>query len=243
MNFKDDYKKQVNKILLNNDAKTKIIGTLNKPKRMGKMPYFITAAAVVCALIAVSFYTPVKDLFVLRDEAKQPEITEDTVSPNIAENYSVVYEKIKELTDKVSDSEAVDDGYIAYAEGIITGSAVATDKATAPTYNSANKGGASANSKPQYSETTIQVEGVDEADVIKTDGEYIYVLSKRNYKLRIIKAGKEPKQVATIPLDSLPSFDKNLYLSGDRLVIYGTRYVNDKSTAKNDNSFLYLLLR
>ena len=30
---------------------------------------------------------------------------------------------------------------------------------------------------PEYSTTNIQVEGVDEADVVKTDGRYIYVVS------------------------------------------------------------------
>ena len=37
-----------------------------------------------------------------------------------------------------------------------------------------------------YSKTNIQVEGVDEADIVKTDGEYIYVASQNN--LTIIKA-------------------------------------------------------
>jgi len=37
-----------------------------------------------------------------------------------------------------------------------------------------------------YSETNIQVEGVDEPDIVKTDGSYIYVLA--NSKLYIIKA-------------------------------------------------------
>jgi inhibitor of cysteine peptidase len=29
----------------------------------------------------------------------------------------------------------------------------------------------------EYSETNVQVEGVDEADIVKTDGEYIYIVS------------------------------------------------------------------
>ncbi|MGC9345984.1 MAG: beta-propeller domain-containing protein, partial [Candidatus Bathyarchaeales archaeon] len=37
-----------------------------------------------------------------------------------------------------------------------------------------------------YSKTNIQVEGVDEADIVKTDGEYIYVISGQ--KVVIVKA-------------------------------------------------------
>lgn len=32
-----------------------------------------------------------------------------------------------------------------------------------------------------YSETNVQVQGVDEADIVKTDGKYIYIL-KNEYK-------------------------------------------------------------
>lgn len=239
MNFNDDYKNQVDKISLDNDVKVKIMENLNEPKKKSRTPYIIGSLAVACAVLAMAFYTPIKDLFITPDDTKQPEVITDTISPNIAENYETVYEKIKELNDKVSDSEMIDDGFILY-EGVTTGTGVAVDKSEATmdvAANSANSGTSS--NKSNYSETTTQVEGVDEADVVKTDGEYIYVLSKRNYKLRIIKAGKEPKQVATIPLDELPSYDKNVYLSGDRLVIYGTRYTNEKKTETSDDVASY----
>lgn len=258
MNFNDNYKNQIDKISIDSDVRANIIEKINEPKHRSKAPYVISSIAVACAVLAISFYTPVKDLFVTPDDTKQPEnvnskqeeVIEDTTSPNIAEDYTSVYDKIKELTDKVNDNEMIDDGVILY-EGALAGNAVATDTAASAkpgvSANSANKGYASMNSanagassnKSEYSETTTQVEGVDEADVVKTDGKYIYVLSKRNYKLRIIKAGKEPKQVATIPLDELPSYDKNLYLSGDRLVIYGTRTENKTPTKTEDSIVSY----
>ncbi len=39
---------------------------------------------------------------------------------------------------------------------------------------------------PEYSVTNVQVEGVDEADIVKTDGTYIYVISKQD--IIILKA-------------------------------------------------------
>ena len=50
--------------------------------------------------------------------------------------------------------------------------------------------------EPGYSTTNIQVEGVDEADIVKTDGDYIYVLS--NQALKIIDIRKPAE-------DNLPS--------------------------------------
>ncbi|MDO8572073.1 MAG: beta-propeller domain-containing protein, partial [bacterium] len=41
-------------------------------------------------------------------------------------------------------------------------------------------------STPDYSKTNVQVEGVDEADIIKTDGSYIYALVRNT--LHIIKS-------------------------------------------------------
>jgi len=48
---------------------------------------------------------------------------------------------------------------------------------------------------PDYSETNVQVAGIDEGDIVKTDGKYIYVL--RNNELIIFKAdGAGTKQVS-----------------------------------------------
>src|SRR3989344_4882294 len=46
----------------------------------------------------------------------------------------------------------------------------------------------SESSVPDYSKTNVQVEGVDEADMVKSDGRYIYVLT--NNKVSIIRAGE-----------------------------------------------------
>ena len=62
----------------------------------------------------------------------------------------------------------------------------------------------SSSSEPSYSATNIQVEGVDEADIVKTDGNYIYVLSGQ--ALKIIDIGQDdeanpPVVIAEVELD------------------------------------------
>ena len=69
----------------------------------------------------------------------------------------------------------------------------------------------------EYSGTNVQVAGVDEADVVKTDGEYIYYV--KGPQVIIIKAypADEAGIVARINFDSYVS---DIYVSGDRLVAF-----------------------
>ena len=58
--------------------------------------------------------------------------------------------------------------------------------------------------EPSYSTTNIQVEGVDEADIVKTDGDYIYVLSGQALKIIDIKQegeGNPHSIVAEVEID------------------------------------------
>jgi len=77
----------------------------------------------------------------------------------------------------------------------------------------------------EYSTTNIQVIGVDEADIIKTDGEYIYAVA--NNTVYILKA--YPPEEATII--SKITFENNTYPSGlfissdgNRLALLGCKY-------------------
>ena len=71
----------------------------------------------------------------------------------------------------------------------------------------------------KYSKTNIQVEGIDEADIIKTDGEYIYLLAKN--KLIIAKAypGEDAKILYEESLDQFSS--QELFIHEDRLLVFG----------------------
>lgn len=70
---------------------------------------------------------------------------------------------------------------------------------------------------PEHSTTNVQVEGVDEADIVKSDGEFIYVLSKE--KIIILKA--YPAEEAEIFSDiRLNGTLKGTFVNGDKLVIF-----------------------
>jgi len=80
---------------------------------------------------------------------------------------------------------------------------------------------------PSYSKTNIQVEGVDEADVVKTDGEHIYLISSKN--VTIVKA--YPAEEAEILFQiELNGTLKGAFINGDKLVIFEETRINGTLT-------------
>jgi inhibitor of cysteine peptidase len=68
-----------------------------------------------------------------------------------------------------------------------------------------------------YSATNIQVAGVDEADIVKTDGEYIYVASGN--KTTIVKA-YPPEQAEVLSEIEVEGTVMGIFINGDRLVVF-----------------------
>ncbi|MFQ5758554.1 MAG: beta-propeller domain-containing protein, partial [Candidatus Bathyarchaeia archaeon] len=70
---------------------------------------------------------------------------------------------------------------------------------------------------PDYSTTNIQVAGVDEADVVKTDGEYIYVVSGKNVTILKAYPAEEAEVLSQIRLNGTI---KGAFINGDRLIVF-----------------------
>jgi len=103
----------------------------------------------------------------------------------------------------------------------------ALDMVTVPMIANGTREGAGNGAAPsEYSQTNVQVEGVDEADIVKTDGQYIYTLSKG--KLVIAKAfpAEEAEIVSTTDLGEF--YAEEMFFSGDKLLLFGHTYYNFK---------------
>ncbi|MDL2217623.1 beta-propeller domain-containing protein [Christensenellaceae bacterium OttesenSCG-928-M15] len=74
-----------------------------------------------------------------------------------------------------------------------------------------------------YSSTNTQVAGVDEPDIIKTDGKHIYYVA--DSKLHIFSAGQSSKRLKTLALSGY--YEEKLLLAGDRLVVIGNKNGED----------------
>ncbi|SHH23678.1 Secreted protein containing C-terminal beta-propeller domain [Thermosyntropha lipolytica DSM 11003] len=77
-------------------------------------------------------------------------------------------------------------------------------------------------SSSDYSSTNIQVRGVDEADIVKTDGNYIYYV--KNDAIDIIKAVPAPDMqlISRIKFDDPNFYPSEIYLEKNYLVVLGT---------------------
>jgi len=76
-----------------------------------------------------------------------------------------------------------------------------------------------------HSETNEQVAGVNEGDIVKTDGRYLYAMSQSDNRLRIISAnGADLEVVSTISFGDV--WGSEFYLIGnDRLAVIGNEHV------------------
>ena len=68
-----------------------------------------------------------------------------------------------------------------------------------------------------FTTTNVQEEGVDELDIVKTDGNYIYVAQDRG--LHIVKSWpiEDSEKLATVPIDG---WVRGLFLKGDRVIVF-----------------------
>lgn len=98
-----------------------------------------------------------------------------------------------------------------------------------------------------FSETDLQVKGIMEADVVKTDGSHIYALSNTtekgtNYiRVRIFSVkGKEAKKIATIKVKN--SSCSEMYLEGKTLILLcsDTVVTEDSNVSENSTEDDYL---
>jgi uncharacterized secreted protein with C-terminal beta-propeller domain len=124
-------------------------------------------------------------------------------------------------------------GDVALAESSAKSAAPAT--ATAPTGNAgaarAPISQAPASGPSHYTKTNVHEKGVDEADLVKTDGKYVYTL--RNNELVIAKTWPVDKPDVVARLTFKTMVPQQLYLHGDKLVLQGY------ATQPRANQYMY----
>jgi hypothetical protein len=87
-----------------------------------------------------------------------------------------------------------------------------------------------ASSDAGASSTNLQVEGVDEADLVETDGKFIYIVSGQELVIVSAGEGDDLKIMSRVHLDERPD---GIYLSGNRLAIISS----------NNDDWLYSSIR
>ena len=74
-----------------------------------------------------------------------------------------------------------------------------------------------------FSSTNVQIEGIDEADIIKTDGDYLYIVGGR--VIYIVKTDESDMEIVSKIDKTEELIDINsIFIDEDRLVVFGTEY-------------------
>lgn len=102
-----------------------------------------------------------------------------------AEDYEDIYEYARAYLNQMENAGAYARGEIALYDAGAESTAVMEDSASGESKN--------------YSETNVRQEGVDEADVVKTDGRYLYVLQDGGEAVAIVDTkGGQMKEVSAV---------------------------------------------
>lgn len=75
---------------------------------------------------------------------------------------------------------------------------------------------------PSYSNTNVQVQGVDEADIVKTDGKYIYTVSNGKLNITLAYPASEAKLVSSTDLKKV--YPQEMFVQANTLLVFGSSY-------------------
>lgn len=244
MKFKDSYNKQLENIkpdgYIKDKTRRKMAEANEKaaPKRSGSRIFGTAVAAALCGAILFSAG------IVTGQRTAKVNTGGNTAAMKTAPTYDDIYDNIKRFKNSFWDkirygSDAAEEEYA--AEDAVGAMNTGADTGTNGASLKSDTAGTAADNGTEHSDTTVQVEGVDEADIVKTDGKYIYILSyAKNSGGRILKivdvTGEKPKQLSSIK--NIGVYASDMYLSGDRLVIIGNEnysdiYTTDKFSLSN----------
>jgi inhibitor of cysteine peptidase len=127
------------------------------------------------------------------------------------------FESKEEIRDFLKENVGYYGGYTRDSDSFPAGAVFEqATSAPMPTFEPApdSKSGAD-----DYSTTNLQVQGVDEADFVKNDGKYIYILSGGTLAILDAYPAETARIISETPVDGDP---KALFLAGDRLVVMAT---------------------
>ncbi|NNM03449.1 MAG: copper amine oxidase [Nitrosopumilus sp.] len=86
----------------------------------------------------------------------------------------------------------------------------------------------------EYSTTNVQVANVDEPDYLKNDSKYVYIVSRNTLSIIDAYPAESAKLILKIALDIESQHIQNMFLNGDRLVIFYNGQSDDQIIPQYD---------
>lgn len=213
---KKDYIDAVNEIKVSDELKKETFNKIKQTpkKRRYNRVYPIASLAVMFAIL-ITIFMPNITLSPI-NEVQYEEVSQTGDLPKV-DNFENLYAMLEKRVEK--------------EKNIILDS-VTTNQSTSADSAVLNEEAASAE---DFSRTNVQVEGVDEADIVKTDGNFIYYLT--NSALTITDVNSV-KLVSKVEFDNKEFEPQEIFLRDNKIVIIGI--TNHETEEKNiANTELY----
>lgn len=162
----------------------------------------------------------------------------------LADSYDEVYERLEDIKAARKTAESGADGvFVEESSGEGMFAEMEDTAATSGIRDLQEEKQSSAVEKAErYSETNVQTFGIDESDIVKTDGEYLYLL--RGSCVSIVRAGEKMEQVGEIKPDTESgSADVcAMYVDGDRLILMAQEYTTTMEEKESGDDAYYDML-
>ena len=245
MNNKDNYKNAINEIHASDELKNKTLENINQSKKTNFMSLKVlatVAAVFVICLFGFDIANNQEYKKIAVKDNKENDVKNEIEKEIFLANAELDrFESIEEL--KAVLKEEANNREVYFNDGAIFESAMETDSVTqsVPTISSQNKAEGVSDFRGDYSTTNVQVQNVDEADIVKTDGEYIYYVS--NNRVNILRAdGLDVLSEIRVNTDTEKFYVSELYLKDDKLIAIGNFQIIEENEEVKDeyrNSLYY----
>lgn len=187
-------------------------------------PYQIGALAAACIVVVIGIVVWEISGVDNMETAPGNQALDISDSQTIAsaESYEQIYGYIEEYQKEINEnsSESGDIRWFGQEEAVYESSASDADAAisSAGTSTTASQADSVAISK-DYSQTNVRQEGVDEGDIVKTDGTYLYVLEDNGHEIGIVDTRNQNlEEVASIDVGE-DYYVYELYILQKQLVL------------------------
>ena len=211
----------------NTEIKLEVIPAEKKKRKVRKLVPLAASLALVIGLLSI-----------FGNGAFNKKITnaEDISEVVRYQSYDNIYAKFDELHKDAKKGNffnlfgATEEVYNTSAD-MMTGAAAGSADADTALPESSMEDNAS--SRVEHGTTNNQEQGVEEGDIIKTDGKFLYVANRQDRKVSIVDAmSSELTVLSQIELNKKDYSITEIYLAGDKLIITGGYYEN-----KNENYY------
>jgi len=235
--FKDKYKKEMDSIKPSQNAVEKALAFNTAPKRANRRIFKISIACVLASALILTFTI---GAFMLSDDNRKTTNNSDEHFENNnydapmkltgirkAKSYSELKNALNDCEDKRYPGTDLEVDEFGGAFDGIADDTVDVPEAVEP----------SIDSDSDHSDTNNQVSGVQEADIVKNDGKYIYYYNSNKDKIYIIKANNgNPKQISELDMSNFSVI--SMFLLNDTLAVIGYQknYAKDTLPEKHESN-------